>query len=204
MFYSLRGTLIYTENTIAVVECGGVGYKCLTTAATMASLPPIGEEVFLLTYMNVREDAVDLFGFSSQAELESFRMLISVSGVGPKAGLAILSVLSPDRFALSVAAGDAKALTAAPGVGPKLAQRIVLELKDKISSERLSESLGGSSAAALDAVSGTKSNTGEAISALMALGYSQTEAASVIAKLDAGLSVEDLIKGALKAFSQRG
>ena len=202
MFYSLRGTLTYTDNAVAVIECGGVGYKCLTTATTLASLPQTGEEVFLLTHLNVREDAMDLFGFSTQLELESFRMLIGVSGVGPKAALAILSVLTPDQFALSVAAGDAKALTAAPGVGPKLAQRIVLELRDKISNERLTESIGGG-AAAPAAGKAVQSSVGEAVNALMALGYSQTEAASAVSKLDASLPVEELIKGALKAFSQR-
>ncbi len=202
MLYSLRGKLIYTDHHAAVVECGGVGYKCAASAATLAALPKLGEEAFLYTHMNVREDAVELFGFSSAVELDSFKMLISVNGVGPKAALAILSALSPDKFALSVAAGDVKALTAAQGVGPKLAQRIVLELKDKISNERLAESVGGE----MGAVSPVRSssNTGEAVSALMALGYSQTEAASAVAKMDASLSVEELIKGALKAFAKRG
>lgn len=202
MFYSLRGTLIYTDSAVAVIECGGVGYKCLTTAATLASLPKTGEEAFLLTHLNVREDAMELFGFSSQLELESFKMLIGVSGVGPKAALAILSVLSADRFVLSVASGDFKALTAAQGVGPKLAQRIVLELKDKISNERLSESIGGGMTAPVESKT-QRSSVGEAVNALMALGYSQTEAASAISKLDANLPVEELIKGALKAFSKR-
>ena len=145
---------------------------------------------------------MELFGFASAIELDSFKMLISVNGVGPKAALAILSALSPDKFALSVAAGDVKALTAAQGVGPKLAQRIVLELKDKISNERLAESVGGETGAVTPVRS--SSNTGEAVSALMALGYSQTEAASAVSKMDASLSVEELIKGALKAFAKRG
>ena len=132
MLYRLRGSLIHTEPSFAVIECAGVGYKCYTTMNTQRSLPAIGKEAVLYTHMNVREDAVDLFGFSSLAELNCFKLLTSVSGVGPKVGLAILSVLSPEQVAVAVAAGDFKTLTMAQGVGNKLAQRVILELKDKL------------------------------------------------------------------------
>lgn len=132
MLYRLRGSLIHIEPSFAVIECAGVGYKCYTTMNTQRSLPAIGKEAVLYTHMNVREDAVDLFGFSSLAELNCFKLLTSVSGVGPKVGLAILSVLSPEQVAVAVAAGDFKTLTMAQGVGNKLAQRVILELKDKL------------------------------------------------------------------------
>lgn len=152
----------------------------------------------LYTYLHVREDNVELFGFATEQELNCFKMLISVSGVGPKAGLAILSDTNPERFALTVATGDYKAFTKTKGVGPKLAQRVVLELKDKISKEQLSSA--GNAEVDFEAVT-SGSNTSEAISALVVLGYSQTEAASVVAKLDPSLSVEELIRQSLKKMA---
>jgi Holliday junction DNA helicase RuvA len=150
--------------------------------------------------MNVREDAVELFGFAGKQELACFRQLISVSGVGPKAALAILSDITPEKFALVAATGDHKALTKTKGVGPKLAQRIVLELKDKIGKEQLSgadmEMLGAAAAPA-------EGNIGEAVSALVVLGYSQTEAASAVSKLDSTLKTEELIKQALKQMASK-
>ncbi len=197
MIYSVRGPLLHKEPGMAVVECAGVGYKCLTSLNTLSRLPQRGEEVTLFTHLNVREDAVDLFGFYDQSELNCFKMLTSVSGVGPKAGLAILSVLSPDQVALSVVGGDAKALTRAAGVGPKLAQRIVLELKDKLKNVELV--FDGKEPAAH--VSLDVGNAGEAIAALTVLGYTQSEAAGAVARLDSALPVEELIKRALKALS---
>ena len=132
MFYRLRGTLIHTEPGAAVIECGGVGFRCLTTMNTLRALPPLGEEVILYTHLNVREDALDLFGFATEAERACFRTLTAVSGVGTKVGLSILSSIAPEQLAVSIGCGDYRALTRAPGVGPKLAQRIVLELKDKV------------------------------------------------------------------------
>ena len=123
MIYSVHGKLIHLEANLAVVECGGVGYKCLTTANTLSTLPPLGGEVRLLTWLQVREDGIELFGFAEERELSSFKMLISVSGVGPKAALSILSDLSPEKFALCVASGDAKLLTRSQGIGQKIAQR---------------------------------------------------------------------------------
>lgn len=198
MIYSVRGKLIRKEPNLAVIECAGVGYACRTTLNTLSRLGSIGSEAFLLTYLYIREDAVELFGFASEQELNCFKMLISVSGVGPKAGLAILSDTSPEKFALNVATGDYKALTKTKGIGPKLAQRVVLELKDKITNEQLTSSVTGDTDFRAVTEGG---NTSEAISALVVLGYSQAEAASVIAKLDPSLSVEELIKNALKKIA---
>ena len=132
MLYSVRGTLIHMEPRIAVVECGGVGFRCYITMNTARQLPKEGEEASLYTMISVREDAIELFGFADQGELNCFKQLTAITGVGPKAAIAILSELSPERVALAVAGGDYKTLTRAPGVGPKLAQRIVLELRDKV------------------------------------------------------------------------
>ena len=125
MIYSLDGTLTYFDQNFAVVSCGGVGFKCFTTLTTLQSLPGVGKPVQLFTYLSVREDALDLYGFATTAELDCFKLLISVNGVGPKAALAILSELSADRLAVCIAGGDAKSLTRAPGIGKKIAERIV-------------------------------------------------------------------------------
>ena len=196
MIYSVHGKLIHMEANLAVVECGGVGYKCLTTANTLSTLPPLGGEVRLLTWLQVREEGVELFGFAEERELTSFKMLISVSGVGPKAALSILSDLSPEKFALCVASGDAKLLTRSQGIGQKTAQRIVLELRDKIAKDQLLPQGGEVSPQNL-----SQGNVAEAISALAVLGYSQSEAAAAIASLSPDAPVEELIKGGLKALS---
>ena len=198
MLYSIRGTLVHTDAASAAVECGGVAYLCQASMGTLASIGKIGDTVTLYTLMNVRENAVDLFGFASQSELSCFKMLISVSGVGPKAALSILSQMPPERVALCVASGDYKALTAAPGVGAKLAQRIVLELRDKVTNAQV---VGGMSAPAIPVMGA--GNVSEAISALVVLGYSQSEAASAIAAQPPEAPVEELIKAGLKALSKR-
>lgn len=198
MIYSVKGKLIHTEQELAVVECGGVGYACRTTYATLSQIGKTGSEVMLRTYLHVREDSVELFGFATEQELNCFKMLISVSGVGPKAGLAILSDTTPELFALSVVTGDYKIFTKTKGVGPKLAQRIILELKDKISKEQLAS--GGDGGIDFEPVI-KGSNTSEAISALVVLGYSQSEAAAVVAKLDPSLSVEEMIRQSLKKMA---
>lgn len=198
MFYRLRGKLIHQAPGVVVVECGGVGYKCLTTASTLSRLSQASGEVVVYTHLSVREDALDLFGFATPQELDTFRLLISVSGVGPKSALAVLSNLTPEQFALCVVSGDAKSLTKAQGIGPKAAQRIILELKDKISNEDLAGAVGQAAPAA-DFSSG---NLGEAISALVVLGYTQSEAASAVGKLDSSLPVQELIRLALKNLSQ--
>ena len=181
MIYSVHGKLIAKEPAMAVVECGGVGYACRTTLHTLGQVGNLGETILLYTAMSVREDAVELFGFSTQQELQCFQLLTSVSGVGPKAALSILSDLTPDQFLLTVASGDSKALTRAKGIGAKSAQRIVMELKDKIA--------GG--------------NVGEAIEALVTLGYTQSEVAPIVAKLDPSLSSSDLIRLALQEFGKQ-
>lgn len=201
MLYSVRGTLIHREPSLAVVECAGVGYQCSITMNTARRLPDIGSEVTLYTILNVREDAVDLFGFADRAELSCFKMLTSVNGVGPKAGLAILSELSPDRVALAAATGDHKAFTRAQGVGPKLAQRIVLELKDKVGLPADNGAID-LSAPAVGVVSVSRAAE-EAVSALTMLGFSASEASAAVAKLDSALPVEELVRQALKTLGRR-
>lgn len=199
MFYSVRGELIYTAPNEAVVECGGVGYKCTTTLSTLRKLPPIGSEVLLYTFLNVRENAIDLFGFITIAEHNCFKLLTSVSGVGPKVGIALLSELSPDQVMLSLVTGDVKSLTKAAGVGAKLAQRIILELKDKVKNEDLSKSFAGVTDTMNQASFG--GDVGEALSALVVLGYSQSEAAQSIASCPKDMPVAELIKAGLKKLS---
>lgn len=202
MIYSVTGKLIAVEPGFAVVEAAGVGYRCSTTTSTLAKLPPRGKEVTLLTHLYLREDVLELFGFYSEEELRCFRLLIGVNGVGPKAALAILSSLTPQKLMLAIAAGDAKAVKV-PGVGPKLSQRIVLELRDKFSTEDLAGGFSGGGDGGLSLLAGEGSSAqGEAVAALVSLGYGQTEAAAAIAKLDASLAVDELIKGALKRLSR--
>lgn len=197
MIYSLNGTLSHVDTGFAVVSCGGVGFKCLTSMSTLRRMPKIGEKVMLFTYLNVREDALDLFGFCDQEELNCFKMLISISGVGPKAALSILSEATPEKFAFYVASGDAKALTRAQGVGNKLAQRIVLELKDKVRSEQAAEGFAQQDAG----IPSAAGNIGEAVSALMVLGYSRSEASAAASKCEAALSVEEIIRRSLKQLA---
>ena len=166
MIYSVKGELIHKDLSLAVIECGGVGYACRTTYSTLSQIGSVGNNVTLLTYLYVREDNVELFGFLTSQELNCFKMLISVSGVGPKVALAILSDISPEKFAMTIATGDAKAITRTKGVGPKLAQRIVLELKDKIAKEQ--QVIATGSSIDFQPVLGG-SNYGEAISALVVL-----------------------------------
>lgn len=199
MISSLRGKLIFSGKDYVVIECGGVGFKCTASLNTIARLPKTGSEVFLHTFMTVKEDAIDLFGFYSPEEVECFKMLISVSGVGPKMAIALLSEFPPDRLMLLIASGDAKSLTAASGVGNKLAQRIVLELKDKVGS------ISGSTDADIKSVgnAAVHSNSKEAVSALVALGFSQSDASLAVGRLDQSLTTEELIKSALKELSRQ-
>ncbi len=197
MFYSVRGTLIHMEPGFAVVECGGVGYKCQTTVNTQRSIK-LNTEVTLYTHLNVREDAMELFGFAGQSELNTFRTLIGVSGVGPKMALSILSELSPEQVAMAVASGDVKSLTRASGVGPKLAQRIILELKDKmkgLATSELSVDIGGS-------VIADTGNIPKAVAALAVLGYSSADVTPVLSKLDPTLTVEQLIAQTLRRMGR--
>ncbi len=202
MIYSLKGKLIVKEMNFAVIECGGVGYGCKTSYNTVAALGAVGSEAMLYTSLYVREDAVELFGFATQQELNCFRLLISVSGVGPKAAVSILSDMTPEKFAFYAASGDSKAFTRTKGIGAKTAQRIVLELKDKISSESISGSVSGD-VMQLSSVSSPEaaSNVSDALAALMVLGYSQGEAAPILGKLDPALSTQELITETLRLLS---
>ena len=201
MIYSVKGELVHLEPKIAVISCGGVGFRCQITMNTARQLPAIGKEAFLYTMMNVREDAIELCGFAQPDELSCFKMLTSVSGVGSKVGLSILSALSPEKVALAVATGDFKALTKAAGVGPKLAQRIALEMKDKVGS--MPASAGGVELPAGAAVSAA-GNAAQAVDALTVLGFSAGEANAAVGKLDSALPVETLVRQALKALANRG
>ena len=198
MIYSVNGTVEVIEPNLAVIDCGGVGYACRTTANTISQLK-IGETAKLLTYLAIREDAAELFGFADTAELNCFKMLISVSGVGPKAALSILSGMTPQSFALCVASGDSKTLTNAPGIGKKTAERIVLELKDKVSKQDVAAGVKGSPIPIVAAASNT---VAEAVSALMVLGYTNTEATNALSGLDPASPADELIKAGLKKLAR--
>ena len=200
MFYSVRGKLIHMDSSTAVVECGGVGYNCQTTMNTLKNLR-LGDEVTLYTYLNVREDAMELFGFSAKTELETFKTLIGVSGVGPKAGLAILSELSPEQVAMAIATDDIKTITRAQGVGKKIAQRIVLELKDKLAKSLSSEDTSLPSASA--AANAAMGNIPKAIEALGVLGYSPADVSGILATMDSALPVEQLIAQTLRQMGRQ-
>ena len=201
MFYYLSGSVAEIEPGLAVIDCGGVGYACATTNYTLAQLKK-GERAKLYTYMNIntnaKDDVVELFGFASQSELKSFKMLINVNGVGPRAALSILSSTTPSSLATSIITEDEKALTAAPGIGKKIAQRIILELKDKLAKEQ--NVVGFSDIQGVGvAASATKSKASEASAALSVLGYGSQEIASALRGIDMDkLSLEEIIRQALK------
>lgn len=200
MIYSVRGTVIHMEAGCAVIECGGVGYKCQTTINTLKKIK-LNSEAMLYTYMNVRDDAVELFGFSSTSELSTFKMLISVSGVGPKAGLAILSELTPEQVAVAVASGDSKTITRAQGVGNKLAQRVILELKDKLKGVAASQEVFSVSESSSPVFAG--GNITNATAALAVLGYSSAEVMPILSRLDSSKTVEQLIGETLKELGKQ-
>ena len=209
MFYSVKGELTVLETGMAVIECCGVGYRLTVSGTTQNTLPPPSEKdpplVKLYTWLSVRENEVELFGFSTREELSTFRMLISVSGIGPKAAMSILTVMNPEQFALAVISEDTKAISRAPGVGAKSAARVVLELKDK---------LGGDSAAAVsktysDAVTsgGTGANAqnklSEAQNALLVLGYSRAEAVAALKSIKCeNMELEEIIRAALSVLAK--
>lgn len=197
MYYSVRGKLIHTAPGLAVIECAGVGYKCFVSMNTLRSLPRIGEEAMLFTHLNVREDAMDLYGFVNNQELDCFKMLTNISGVGPKVGLAILSELTPENVVMAAASGDSKAFARANGVGPKLAQRITLELKDKAKGIFTTAEVGE-----IPMLNNASSNAAQAVQALGALGYSPSEAAAVVGKIDSALKTEEIIRLALKSMAR--
>ena len=197
MFYYVDGTVTVLKQGLAVIDCGGVGYACHASQNTIGKLK-IGTHARLMTYLNVREGIFELYGFIDEEELSCFEMMIGVSGVGPKAALSILSVAPPDRLALSIITGDEKMLMQAPGIGKKIAQRIVLELRDKMSKEQL-ETASASSPVVAAAVGGGVNHTQEAVAAVMVLGYTQAEALHAMEGLDAAnLEAEEIIRQCLK------
>ena len=197
MIYSLTGEIIAVDQNGFAIQTGGVAFFCFSTMNTLQKVGMKGSKATVFTYMNVREDAIELYGFYTSNELDAFKQLITVSGVGPKAALAILSVMTPDQLALNIASGDAKAITKAQGVGTKIAQRIVLELKNKFSTDLTQEQTD--IVAAIQSAD-TSADLSEAIEALIQLGYSRSEAAAAVSKLDKALSVEEMIRLALKSL----
>lgn len=203
MFYYISGKLAYANPSTAVIDAGGVGYKLTISENTYNSLPPRHTQALpeakLYTYMAVREDDVELFGFANEAELSSFKMLLGVSGVGPKAAISILSLLTPEKFALAVCTEDRKTIAKANGIGPKTAARVILELKDKLMKET---DLGAAAQASIESASPIATPSGklsEAQDALMVLGYSRAEAQNAIKNIDTqNLGLEEIIKKALK------
>ncbi len=205
MYYYIKGELVTATPSMAVIDAGGVGYKLTISENTYRALPRRADKaapVTLYTYLSVREDGIELFGFFDERELSSFKMLLTVSGVGPKAALSILSLLTPEKFALAVCTEDKKAISKASGVGPKTAARIILELRDKLMKERdidrdLSVAILDHSADAAEAP--VRGKLSEAQDALLVLGYTRAEAQNALKDLDPStLSVEDIIKVALK------
>ena len=202
MIYCLTGKIVKKSMSAVVLSCGGVGYYAQCPASVAGALPGVGKEATIYTVMSITENDVSLYGFATEEQQACFEMLTAVSGVGPKVGLAILSVMEPQRVALAISAGDHKAFKAASGVGPKLAQRIVLELKDKVAKGFVDGiSLEDVAGAASDAPASQSST--QAIAALVSLGYSQSEAALAISKIDATLPVEEIIKLALRGMAGR-
>ena len=203
MFYFIRGKLAHLDPTFAVVDAGGVGYKLNISGATHSQMPPhrTVEEaptVTLYTHMALREDGIELFGFATEEELDSFKLLITVSGVGPKAAISILSLLSPAKLALAICTDDKKTIAKASGIGPKTAARIVLELKDKLKGHSFADAETEDSVSVFDDIS-VSDKRADALSALTVLGYTRGEAEAVLRKIDtATLEVDDIIKEALK------
>ncbi len=205
MYYYIKGELVTATLNMAVVDAGGVGYKMTISENTYRALPRRAERapiVTLYTHLSVREDGIELFGFENERELFSFKMLLTVSGVGPKAAMAVLSLLTPEKFALAVCTEDKKTISKASGVGPKTAARIILELRDKLMKERdIDEDL---STAILDhsaeeAGAPARGKLSEAQDALLVLGYTRAEAQNVLKGIDTqALSIEEIIKAALK------
>lgn len=197
MYYYVKGTVAHIAPYLAVIDCGGVGYACRTTSNTLSYLKK-GEPGKLFTHLNVREDVMELYGFATENELNCFQMLIGVSGVGPKAALSILSSTTPEGLAMSIITGDEKSLTVAPGIGKKIAQRVILELKDKLAKGQLGttagESYGGTGVTIIP-----QNKASEASAALAVLGYSQAEVAVALKGIDVeGLALEEIVKQALK------
>ena len=201
MFYYLKGEVALIDLNLVVLDCGGVGFSVNTTTNTISRLK-IGQQERLYTYCSIREDAFDIFGFSQKSELDCFKQLISINGVGPKAALAILSSVTPDGLRMAVVTQNEKTLTAAPGVGKKIAQRILLELKDKMGA--VAEFDVGASDGGVVMPTGPDTNAAEAIMALQVLGYDQNSINAALKGIDTKtLATQDIIKAALKAMMKQ-
>ncbi len=199
MIYSLKGKITAKENNLAVIECGGVGYACRTTLNTLSALDCDSKDVLLYTFMNVHEGGIELFGFFTKQELNCFKMLLSVSGVGAKAGLSILSDFTPEQFAMLIASGDSKTLTKTKGIGAKTAQRIVLELKDKITADNSGYDIN----AGTGKIPADNSARSEALEGLMVLGYTQGEVMPILAGLDGNLDTAGFIRETLRIIGTK-
>ena len=198
MIYCLTGKILKKSLDSVVISCAGVGYYVQVPATTGEALPAPGQEGTVYTIMNVTENDVSLYGFANEEQRDCFKMLTAVTGVGPKAGLSILSIMSPEKVALAASSGDYKAFTKASGVGPKLAQRIALELKDKVG-KGLANGNGFSGDMGTSAPS---SAPAQAVAALVSLGYTPSDAAAAVARVDETLPVQDIIKVALRSLSR--
>ena len=207
MIAYIKGALAYTEpeEGVAVLESRGIGYRILLSGRDLDLLPPVGEELRLYTHLQVREDAFVLFGFFTKEDRKLFQQLLGVNGIGPKAALGVLTALSADDLRFAVLADDAKAIAKAPGIGIKTAQKLILELKDKLSLEEAFEARleNQQTKAAAGAASDLSEARNEAVEALTALGYSASESLKAVRKVEAadGMSVEDILKAALKYIS---
>ncbi len=199
MFYYLNGTVAHKEAGMTVIDCGGVGYACHTTLTTLSALNT-GERAKLFTHLNVKEGTFDLYGFATTEELNLFRLLIGVSGVGPKAAIAILSANTPANLAMSIITGDERALTCAQGIGKKIAQRVILELKDKLAKGQMAaagESYGGTGVTVIP-----ENKASEAAAALAVLGYSREEINAALRGIDLdSLTLEEIIRTALRGLA---
>lgn len=199
MYAYIKGKLEARGNDYIILEAGGIGYKISTSLTTLEAAGQPGNDFKVFTYLYVREDAMSLFGFATQEELSTFELLLTVSGVGPKVALSLLSSVSPSKFALAVITDDTKTLTRAPGVGTKMAQRIILELKDKIKKEQLAINTG--TVVDVPAAAQESSKLSEAVSALMVLGYSHIEASRAVASVFSDdMDLESIIRNALKGL----
>lgn len=193
MFYYINGVLALKKESVVVIDVNGVGYKINTSLYSISNMPEVGSKTNVYTHVYVREDIMEIYGFCSEEELSIFLYLISVSGVGPKSAISLLSAVTPVQFAMAVLSGDVKTITKAQGIGPKAAQRIILELKDKLKKSSLIENVS------MEFTNTQEVNViAEVISALIVLGYSETDAQKAINGLDTTLSVEELVRQALK------
>ena len=195
MFYFIKGIVALSEPGLVVIDAGGVGYGIMTSLTSSAQAK-VGQQAMFYTYLHVREDIFDLYGFATREELDCFKLLIGISGVGPKAALSILGVTPPANLALAVLSDDQKALSAAPGVGKKLAQRIILELKDRMSKSQLESASGAPVDTGIAAPAGSAYD--DAAAALMVLGYSKAESLAALKGADPSISVDEMVRAALK------